>query len=210
MRNITRLSLFFIIVTICCATQCRKELPVNNTFNEKVHLFPEKKNYSLGDTIWVEYTDVGNKLYDVSTRQVFSADTINISFDVQFQPIDMRLFDSTHSYCDFVSDNNIRRRGMDWIELNFGCAGNPSFKFKIGIIPKESGYFKIDIPGYGTITNSCFFASQWLASFDFSFDFRDGNKDVFQELPYEVRRQTGKGYTEERIDIKKSFILKVE
>lgn len=208
MKKSYALPIIILIAVVCSATTCRKEIIYTYSFSEKIKISPEKKSYRIGDTIWLQHNNAGNRLLDSKTNQFILADTFNIGFRIDYQPIYNYPTVATNKFCEFVISSQADI-GNNYFRIFFGCNANSSFNFKIGIIPKEKGYYNINLSNINDAI-SCNFQPQTVASLDLKFDFNDGNKDIYlQEVPYSRRRQDD-GVTGNQIDYKMSYFVKVE
>ena len=200
------------ILFLCMGTQCYKEYPPPKyTFIEKLNLFPAKKVYHIGDTIWVQYNNVGKKLFDYKSGLQIPVDTISIPFMIGFNAIYNYAASPVGGFCDFVSSNgiNVGRYLGDFGTSdfqNFGCNTNNSFDFKVGVVLKKTGIYSLDL-FYGsryisTCSNS--FSNYVDGTLEYYFNVPDCNKDIYLTIP------RASGYIINQIDSKKAFLIKVE
>lgn len=198
--------------------QCDKdEIEYKHNFVEQVNLFPAQKSYRVGDTIWLQYANPSRSLNDVKTSQRITADTVsidfglsfNIRYGVQFIPVD--------GLCDYITPNglNIGRTlgpgNGTGFSYTFGCTGSSGYDFRIGIVPKQTGIYSLDLGNNGFVS-SC---ANRTIGFPFSnigyrFDLADCNKDVYLTIPQNARSESPRGSTEEKIDNKQVYVFRVD
>lgn len=199
-------------------TQCDKEdIEYKYNFIEKIDLFPAKKSYKVDDTIWLQYTNTSRWLHDNLTNQNIIADTVSVQFQVSFNTRYNAPFNPPGGFCDYVTINgvNVGRylgdRGTGFL-FTFGCAGNNSYDFKIGVVPKQKGIYSLDMYGTPRSVSACSnrISGFPLSTLEYRFNVADGNKDVFLTIPSYARGESPKGHTESKIDSKQVYIAKVE
>ncbi len=200
------------------ATQCRKnDIVFEYNFIEKVDLFPAQKSYKVGDTIWIQYVNPTKKLFDQKSSQYISADTLGIGIQIAFNSRYDAPVNPSGGFCDFISGNIVNQSlylgdyGTS-ARFGFGCNANNNVDFKIGIIPKEKGVYSLDLGGGQNIVDGC---PNKIVNFPFStieyrYKNQDCNKDIYLEIPANSRGESPKGYTENRIDQKETYIVKVD
>lgn len=210
-------ALIFISI-ICMGTQCRKdEIVYQYSFSEKVDLFPAKKSYNVGDTIWIQYLNPTGKLFDKNSHQYISVDTVQIGIQIGYNSLYNAPTNPSGGFCDFISGNMINQslfRG-DFgtsARFGFGCNINNNFDFKIGIIPKQIGVYYIS---FGSPSNNVQGCQNKIVRFPYSlleyrYNNQDCNKDIFLQIPANSVNTSPKDYYENQIDQKQAFIVKIE
>src|SRR5688572_28475715 len=86
MSNIHLKQLILIYLAVMCmGTTCHKDLPdFTYKFQEKVDLFPFKKTYFLGDTIWIQYSNTNKRMFDQKSSQSIPVDTVSVTFSIGY------------------------------------------------------------------------------------------------------------------------------
>lgn len=210
--------ILFFTTIICLGTQCRKdEIVFKYNFIERVDLFPAQKSYKIGDTIWIQYVNPNRKLFDQKSSQYISADTLGIGIQIAFNSLYNAPVNPSGGFCDFISGNIINSSLYHGAygtsgRFGFGCNINNNLDFKIGIIPKEKGVYRLDLGGGSNNVNGC---PNKIVNFPFStieyrYKNQDCNKDIYLEIPPNSRGESPKGYTENLIDQKETYIIKVD
>jgi len=206
------------IAMLCVGTQCNKEdIVYQYSFIEKIDLFPSQKSYHLGDTIWLQYVNPNKRLFDHLTRQYILADTVAITLQVAFNSRYNAPFNPADGYCDYVSSygTNVGRyldTNGSGLLLEFGCSSNNSYDFKIGLVLKEKGIYSLDLAQISRSVAACTnrISAFPLSTIMYRFNVADGNKDIFLSIPPDSRGESVKGFTENKIDNKETYIVQVE
>ena len=199
-------------------TQCRKDqIAYKYNFIEKVDLLPAQKSYKVGDTIWIQYTNPSKKLFDQASGQYVPLDTLEIGIQIAFNARYNAPFNPSGGFCEFVSGNIINQSlylgeyGTS-ARFGFGCDSNNNHDFKIGIITKEKGIYSIDLGGGFNYVNACpnKITNFPISTIQYRYTNADCNKDIYLEIPPNSRGESPKGHTENQIDQKETYIVKVE
>jgi hypothetical protein len=200
--------------------QCDKEdvaYKYKYSFVEQVDLFPAKKSYAVGDTIWLQYTNPNSTLYDRLSNQKVEADTVSLDFGVAFNVRYGVQFLPADGLCDYITPNGVNFGRLSGpgngtgLIYSFGCNSTNRHNFTIGIVPKQIGIYSLELTDNGYVTG----CSNRISGFPFSsigyrFTAVDGNKDIYLAIPPNSRGESNKGYTERRIDNKEVFIVQVK
>ena len=200
------------ILFLCMSTQCNKEYtPPTYTFIEKLNLFPAQKVYHTGDTIWLQYNNVGKKLFDYKSGLEIPVDSISIPFMIGFNGRYNHPVSPADGFCDFVSSNgiNVGRYLGDFGSSdfqNFGCNTNNNFDFIVGVVLKKTGIYSLDLFGAPRYLSSCSNrVSNYInGTLEYFFNVQDCNKDIYLTIP------GASGNMKNKIDSKKAFVVKVE
>lgn len=219
MRNNIYIQLAALIIAILCmGTQCNDDIiDYKYNFLEKIKLFPSKKSYQIGDTIWLQYINPNKELFDNWTKQPIAADTVSVDFQVSFNRRYNGPINPINGFCDYVTATgvNVGRYLGDYgtgFSSTFGCNSTTNYEFTVGMILKEKGIYSVDL---GTIPRSVYPCSSRISAFplstiEYRLDVADGNKDIYLAIPYNFRGESPKGSTERRIDDKQVYIVNVE
>jgi hypothetical protein len=175
------------IALLCMGTQCEKGvIEYKYNFIEKVNLFPAQKNYKVGDTIWLQYINVGKRLYDSRTNQNILANTVSVPFQIFFTARYNAPVNPSGGFCDYITSAgvNVGRYLGDYgtgFLLNSGCSGTNSYDFTIGVVPKQKGIYSLDLLSAPRSVNGCpnRLSSFPLSTIEYRFNITDGNKDVY-------------------------------
>jgi hypothetical protein len=220
MNKSNNLSIYLLFTLLLCTSfRCEKEeIDYKYNFIEDIKLFPAQKNYKVGDTIWLEYSNPDKKLFDKLNGQNISVDTVTIGFQVSFNIRYGVQFIPAEGLCDYITPNGInvgRNLGPGngtGLSYSFGCNNNNSYDFKIGVVPKVEGIFSLDLLGQPENVAAC--ASRIggfpLSTIAYKFGLADCNKDIYLTIPLTARLETTNGYTERKIESKEVYIVRVE
>jgi hypothetical protein len=120
-------------------------------------------------------------------------------------------------YCDYVSSygTNVGRyldTYSSGLLLAFGCSSNNSYDFKIGVVLKEKGIYSLDLSEIPRSVAGCInrISAFSLSTIIYRFNVVDGNKDIFLSIPPASRDESVKGFTENKIDDKETYIVQVQ
>ncbi len=96
--------------------------------------------------------------------------------------------------------------------LEVGCDAPRSYSFKVGVVPKIKGVYSLDLPVVPREVRACPNRRTGfpLSAIEYRFTVADGNKDVYLAIPPQQRGESVRGHTEQQIDNKLVFMLKVE
>jgi hypothetical protein len=186
-------------------------------FIEKVSLSPAQKNYHVGDTLWIQYVNTDNKLFDNKTSQKILADSMSLDFLVALSALYNTVINPRDGFCDYVTPAGIKAQRQSGVTgnslyLDPGCTTANNYSFKLGVVFKEKGIFTLDL-GSDRLVTPCVNRVQRFpqSPIGFRFDVADGNKDVYLSIPLASRGgKSASRFAERNIDEKKSFALKVE
>jgi hypothetical protein len=199
------------ITTVCTATQCRKDSILSYSFTEKINLYPEQKEYRLGDTIWLEHLNTLNTLYDSRSNQYFSADTLNVEFAVLGSTVYNLPVDTSNIFCDFIFDGI---NAGPTFRRTFGCFNGGSFNFKVALVLNKTGTFSIE-PYTNKMVASCNPQNPYSGNgfpnsyINYQFNIADANKDVYLGVT-PARRAISKDAAYSLIENKQIFFFRVK
>ena len=176
------------------------------SFQEKFKLSDIKKEYSVGDLVWMEYNRSGNTYTDVTTGEEIVVGNPTMYTDLLLSdpfndPNNSEKFGSIFQEGEFDDADDFNETGK--LNIKFGCPISTNPRFKLGIQLKATGaYLLHPNPGepfiqfpFTTETNCISFTVTNLpdeADFgfvEFFFDMEDTNLDKFEE--YVLTQPTG-------------------
>lgn len=219
MNSKLKIVAFFLVSSVFLKFQCRKDFAPQPIlvyqFSEKFKVSPYKKLYNIGDTIWLDILSNDKTLFDYLSNQNVRNDTTYISSSFLYQErYTLAAYSSdTLVKCITSGGNSIKLTTSPYyyntLEFNTNC-NSISNSMKIGFVPIKAGIFSINLSN--GIVNKCpTKAVQFPYSiFKLTYDLVDCNKDVYLSIPPVSRGESVKGYTENLIDNKLIYILKVE
>ena len=198
--------------------KCKKDtIDYKYNFVEKINLFPAAKSYKVGDTIWLKYVNTSKLLFDNKTSNHIAADSVSLDYRVSFNSRYNAPVNPPGGFCDYITINgvNVGRFLSDngtGSFFTFGCNSSNNIDFTVGVVPKKTGIYSLDMYGGPGNVLSCpnRRAGFPLSTIEYRFNVVDGNKDIYLSIPPNSRGETPKGSTEGRIDNKQVYIVKVE
>lgn len=208
----SRILTYFCIGLLSMAFQC--EGPVspsfpNNTFSEKLVLFPTQKQYKIGDTLWIQYANPTNSFFDTLTQQPITAAGLSFHFNASVTSLHKPPTELDRSFCDYLTaqgfnvDRTITNHGAI-CDFDVGC-GTTGYDFTTAIILKQEGLFSLSLSDGYQYVWPCPTHTFPSASITFTFNVVDSNKDVYLLLPASKRDD----HVTEQIDKKKAYIINV-
>jgi hypothetical protein len=204
-------TLFIALITM--GVRCQKD-KINYVyhFTEKIDIFPQQKSYHVGDTIWLQHSNPSNQLYDSRTNSYFSADTLAIGFTGVLNFVYSNPYQPVDSTCEVIYKG--QQVGHTFFYQYFGCNGN-SFNFKVGFVLIKTGIYEFNFTDTREVSSCSGPYSVGSGLFppsiiSYKLNFVDGNKDVWLSIPQNSRGESPKHFTEDAIDRKEIYIIKVE
>ena len=201
--------------------QCGKDslFPVpENRFIEKMSLFPYKKTYQIGDTIWLQFQTTSKALFESLTNQVVPTDTTFLSLNFVYQKRFPVPFNATvDTFCNTATQQGLNQgltiprdsRTENVLSAFSDCNLN-YYSFRAGFIPKTTGIYSINWPAGQLVDCPNKIQRSPYSIVNFQFDLAECNKDVYLSIPASQRGESPAGQTEREIDNKKIFVFKVE
>ena len=187
---------------ICMGVRCQKDVAFTYNFNDKVDIYPAKKNYSIGDTIMLQYSNPLKQFFDTKKSQNIRADSSKINFSYIYFPIYNALPDSSGTYNRYINADS-----SAFLDQTACSNDSTGLHFKIYIIPERTGIYAISVIQQSYVqTCSYYMGTGYLASLNFTFNVADCNKDIYLSLP----KDSIKSYLQDDIDKKVLYVLKVQ
>lgn len=206
----------FICMGTTCNYKCGDRLIIDYTyqFSEKIDLYPAKKMYKIGDTIWLQFNRPDKLLYDKVSNKKILVDTASIGFQFGFLTPDYFYPNyPINGLCNYLIFSNGTlidsiNNSCNGLYRTFGCNSTNTYDFKIGIILKQAGLFEIWLAGIERLVSGC--ANRInnfpLSIIGFTFNLADCNKSIFVSLP-----QATKGFfSGQEIDNRQAFLFYVQ
>jgi hypothetical protein len=205
---------FLATALITTSFQCNKDYTLPTPiyeYAEKLTLSPDRKTYSVGDTIWVQFQTANKTLFDKMSGNRIATDTtfldVKFNFHRRFPTgSTVELFSDTK--VDNALDVSFTPLYTSYNVLNFKTdCNNTAYFFRVGFVPKKTGVYSIEPHGdVSPCPNKINFPH---STFKFTFDLADCNKDVWLSIPPQSRGGE-LGSTDVSIDKKEMFVFKVE
>lgn len=214
-KNYILLFLFSAFGLLSMDMQCYRDYsitPYTYQFAEKVMLYPYKKQYSINDTIWVEYRTADKSMYDKLSRSRINTDTTTLSQYIYYH----KRYPSSSLgdiFCSTVvvgGANPVFGTPIWYNTLKLESECSSRFYFlKAGFVPKTTGIYSLELPANSSLVRCPNKISSIYCSNQFTFDLADCNKDVYLSIPPNSRSGE-RGFVDVRIDNKEYFVFKVE
>lgn len=187
MKRICHIFLYF-SAFLSLAVKCDDNDPEPSyqpQFLEEVSIKPFKKEYKVGDTIWLETLIPDKYLFISGTEQDTLVDNIDIPLSVYFFSRHPRPeFGVAADENDFrvINDQNLNvSKGKGAIFTYYGC-NKSDFKIRLGLILGNKGVFTIGLnDGLLRLCNGSIpKVRMWMS---YKFDVVEGNKDIYLAIP---------------------------
>jgi hypothetical protein len=210
--------------------QCGKEdmLPMKvqevSRFEMPIDIFPQKKTYVVGDTIWIEAKLSNTILLDTKNDIQLKLDTVRFNVPLLFKVLNKQALVPDGGFCEFINPGQLSmstspgyydaRYNVYWnyniaTILNYGYSDS-QYKVKIGIKLKSKGSFYIGLSDspltrYAEKTETV--QNKYIS---FKFSATDLNVDVYHSLPKLAENDPyWIGFDVNLINEKKAFIVQV-
>ena len=202
--------------------QCQDDIepePPAQTFDMPVRLYPARKVYALGDTIWLE-TDVPDKfLLDTKAGQKVNVDSAQFDFRATFNRFGTQVTNPPEGFCDVITAAgvNTNRELAHWATSGtvnqVGC-GQPDYRVRIGFRLKVPGTYAFALQQDQYLGSCSGKAVPYYAGLAFRFQNADLNLDVL-EAPAAQGGVTASDdsavpYYREELRQGRAFIVRVE
>jgi hypothetical protein len=148
--NKNLIGLLFLLSILLIKCSCTEKIQIDCSqvkynFQLPVKAYPDRDSINTGDTIWLEINESAITLKNSDGSFINFSGAANLGSVIDFQKIDSinkTFLESVNKFdLILVSGTEIRRTNL-FIEYNFAEA-NQRYIFKLGIIPKEKGVYRI-------------------------------------------------------------------
>ncbi|WP_018627187.1 hypothetical protein [Niabella aurantiaca] len=203
MRKSAALSVLTLFSLLSFNFQCGKdrELPAKQEkpiiIEIPLRIYPVKKAYAVGDTIWIEAALSSKTLPDVKNKTAIRVDTVRFDIPFIYKVLTKQTLVPPGGFCQFINPLQLPlsvssgyydpQYNVYW-NYNTGTVQHFSFKetgyqFKIGIRLNTRGAFYIGLSG--SLVNSIIPGNNQTANqyASFRFETPDVNQDVYNDLP---------------------------
>ena len=212
--------------------QCGKEDPIPGSTREVTNLemaldiYPVKKKYTLGDTIWIEANQPDKKLTDLKSDTQIPIEAAQFNIPFMFHVLNKQVLVPGGGFCQFIGPETLEivtsngyfdsRYNVYWnyntgTIQKFGC-DRGEYKFKIGIKLKAKGIFYIGL-GASRIEN-CGLNNENLYQdtyLSFRFNEQDVNTDIYNESPKLPETDPYRiGFDTNLLRDKRAFVVQVD
>jgi len=210
--NIYNTLLISIIFIQSLFTSCRiidNNVDLVYQFKQHLNVYPEKKIYHIGDTIWVSNSSHEPYIINEVNQDKISLNDklINVKFsiyDAEFKyqwfypnkPFDIYIETKVAQWLENVDTNN------QYFYFNYGCP-EKSIYFKFGVIPKTKGIFIIapenNSSQYYTFQQTDSFCAysgiqydgyvRQITEYIYYFDVANNNGELISSSPFEEKEK---------------------
>lgn len=183
--------LYFILTFIITGFQCYRGIDNNYgrgqyAFKENTQITPYRVDYNAGDTLWLDLTIPGKRIFDtISGSRVFY-DSVNFNCTVQVDLLYNNPFVVNGPLADFifpfgVSAFTYTGGSQTHAQISFGCAPSTDYQLQVGVILKQKGVLGISF--YNSYLRKCFSNSYEPNSLTLSFNVNDTHKNLYLQQP---------------------------
>lgn len=187
-----------VIALLTLNFRCYKDVAyMDNTryaFKIPVDITPQKRTYTLADTVWLEADVTGKALYDTMSARNVTVDTSYLSVNVYYIQMAATTTNPADGLCQILSPttNTVTRqlyKGAASASLyQYGC-GQASFRWKLGFKPNYRGTYAIPIDRGGTMGFCGTVRDYFDAFYNFQYKPANLNKEAYEALPDSMRRK---------------------
>lgn len=214
MKRICHIFLYF-SAFLSLAVKCDDNDPEPSyqpQFLEEVSIKPFKKEYKVGDTIWLETLIPDKYLFNSITKQDTLVDNIDIPLSVYFFSRHPRPgFGVPADENDFrvINEQNLNvKKGQGAILTYYGC-NKTDFKIKLGIILGNKGVFTIGL-NEGVVKPCDGSFPEKKISISYRFDVTEGNKAIYLAIPESSKHINDNLEIQRAIDAKTMVAISVK
>lgn len=187
-------------------------------------IYPVKKKYAIGDTIWIDANLPDRMLSDAKNNTKILIDTVRFNIPFIFKVVTKQTLVPSGGFCEFINPQQLQlatssgyydsKYNVYWnyntgTLLHFGCSESPS-AFKVGIQLNTRGAFYIGLSGSSLFScdNKGALQNKYLS---FKFNEPDLNLQVYNDLPKLPENDPyWIGFDVNLLNDKKAFIVQVE
>lgn len=220
MNNKYTILLLLLIAVLTMNFRCVREdieqRPYEHSFRVPVDIFPQKKTYSLSDTIWIE-TDITDKsLFDTKSNQLILADTGQLYFEAAFNRFGTDVTNPPAGFCDVITTRGINTGrylgfwGTNGFLDQYGC-GLTTYKCRIGFKPLIRGAYFLMLTGNRPFESCTNKLRPYYAELSFRYKSSDLGVEIFNALPDNLKGgNDGIRFYTEKLNNREAFVFKVE
>ena len=182
--------------------QCGKEFPCDPSENEasiSTSITPEKKEYLIGDTIFLS-ASFGTMLPLTNSNETIATEHGACILGIYIMKLGDAPDDLTGFYnFDIINISGDLNQNDMWDEIvkrykgfiNFNC-GIDTCGFKIGLVPKVTGDYCFSLNIGNVVTQDTSMCPEWVKFDNNVFNVSSHNREIFQELgiKYSIRLPT--------------------
>lgn len=200
-----------------CSKPDAQVVKAKEAFLEKIDLFPARKAYSVGDTIWIILTTTDKSLYDTISAQRLPASGLGFPFGLILYPKYNTPANPANSYCRFIITPGITaiydssQAGAS-IRFTVGCEAQPFYSIRLGVVLNYPGIYLLTLPDTGRLLQTCSAQVNPYpdAKLQFQYNLADCNKDVYLSIPPASRKDYPEGYSEALLNARIAYAVKVD
>ncbi|GHA75263.1 hypothetical protein [Pontibacter akesuensis] len=168
---------------------------------EKVDLYPYKKAYAVGDTIWIDTNITDRFLYDEKISQRVEIDSVALPLKLSFNKLYKRYQGETGPFFEAIYADPVQKH-PEYLFFTYAC-NQPDYDFRVGIVLLKPGIYSLVLHDQNYFSN-CITEGAYSRIY-YTFNVADSNKDVFLSIPAISRG----GLNTDRMDSKEEFIVQV-
>ncbi len=142
-----QLSLLLMLAFLAQQSSCNKNcVETKYSFNLPIKAYPNLDSINIGDTLWLEINEP-TTLLSLNGNMVNYSGVANLGSVISYQKMDTvnkTFIQSTEKFNYIPAEGKVLNRTNLYIEYNFAETNN-KFLFKLGIIPKEKGIYRLAV-----------------------------------------------------------------
>jgi hypothetical protein len=220
MRNKYALLILLFISMLTMNFQCGKgdviQRPYEQAFQVPVNIVPQKKMYSLTDTIWLETDVIGKTLFDTKSNQSMVVDTGQITFGATFNIFGTSVTNPPNGFCNVVTiagvntNRQLGHWGTSGYLDKYGC-GQTSYTCRVGFKPLIKGTYWLILTSDRLLESCTNKTIPYYATISYRFKSADLGLDIFNNLSKNDKGgNDGIKFYTNKINNKEIFVFKVE
>jgi hypothetical protein len=185
-------AIIFLFAIVNVKTQCNKGdmgLPpgIQFEFRQNVSATSYRLDYNVGDTIWLEVSALGKKLFDEKSNTHIVYDSVGFTSIVQVDLLYNNPFVANGPFVSFIFPTGISASTgnsgpQTYTYINYGCAPSADYHLLLGVVLLQKGVFGISM--FNSSIQKCLNNYYQPAKLTYYFDVSDTHAQYYQQLSF--------------------------
>lgn len=190
-RNLT-IAIILLFAILNVKTQCNKadmglQPEIKYEFRQNVSVTPYHLDYKQGDTVWLEVSAPGKKLFDEKSNTQIVYDSVGFSSIAQVDLLYNNPFVGNGPFVSFIYPTSIsaypgNSGPQTYTNISWGCAHSTDYHLLLGMVLLQKGVFGISM--FNSAIQKCSNSYYQGARLTYYFDVSDTHVQYYQQLPF--------------------------
>lgn len=172
-------------------TQCNKNdvgLPETKyEFRQNVSITPYHLDYNVGDTVWLELSAPGKKLFDEKSNTQIVYDSVGFTSFAQIELLYNNPFVANGPFVSFIFPMGVSAYSgsggpQTYATINYGCAPSTDYHLLLGMVLLQKGVFGVSM--FNSAIQKCQNSYYQPAKLTYYLDVNDTHAQFYQQLPF--------------------------